>query len=402
MPAKRQLMWLLVVAMAVSGCSVHMAATGPGKKDLDVLQPSTHRDVVRAELGAPLSTGRDDDGNDYDVFSFVQGSGPLVRTLKTVFYLTADIFTLGLWEVIGTPLEGASRGTKMSTTVTYGPDLRVVKVEGVGQARAPTVLATAGGGEGNVSVVPDFKATVRENDLAIVIGIERYRGLPGSEYSKRDAALMKQYLSAMGFPERNIVLLTNDKASLSDIRKAVEVWLPNKARKEGIVFFYYSGHGAPDPATGEAYLVPFDGDPNYLSVTAYSLKDLYANLGKLDASEVMVVLDACFSGAGGRSVIAKGARPLVMTASAQAIPAHMAVLSATHGTQISASCPEKRQGIFTYYFLMAIKEGRKNLVDIYEYAAPRVEDEARKLNVSQTPALQPDPDRVKERFVLCR
>jgi len=77
-------------------------------------------------------------------------------------------------------------------------------------------------------------------------------------------------------------------------------------------------------------MVPFDGDPNYLAVTGYPLKRLYENLGKLPVAEVTVVLDAYFSGSGGRSVIAKGARPLVMSTTAVPVAKNMAVLSATH------------------------------------------------------------------------
>jgi len=192
---------------------------------------------------------------------------------------------------------------------------------------------------------------IGENDLAVIIGIEGYSSLPKSDYSYDDARLVRDYVRALGFKDRNIELITDEKATLSGITKTVDVWLRNKARENSRIFVYYSGHGAPDPATGEAYLVPYDGDPNYLSVTGYSLKRLYENLGRLPAVEKTVVLDACFSGAGGRSVLAKGARPLVMMASNITLPNNMVVLSATQGSQISTSSPEKGHGVFTYYFL---------------------------------------------------
>ena len=97
-----------------------------------------------------------------------------------------------------------------------------------------------------------------------------------------------------------------------DLTKYFEKWLPNNVENGGSVFVYYSGHGAPNPKTGDAYLVPYDGDPSFIDETGYSLKRLYATLGKLQAKEVIVALDSCFSGAGGRNVLAKGAKPLVM------------------------------------------------------------------------------------------
>ena len=249
-------------------------------------------------------------------------------------------------------------------------------------------------------VIPDFKDASRQNDLAIVIGIENYRNLPKSDFSKIDAESVKGYLKAMGFKDRNINCLTNDMATKTDIEKTVEAWLPNRIKSNSVVFFYYSGHGSPDPVTQEVYLVPFDGDPNYLSVTGYPMKRLYDNLGKLQVSEVIVILDACFSGAGGRSVLAKGARPLVINPESMMISPNMVVLSASQGAQISISSQEKGHGVFTYYFLKALSDGKKSIVDIYEYIKPQVEDEAKTLNVQQIPNLNPAPNELNGKFQL--
>lgn len=148
--------------------------------------------------------------------------------------------------------------------------------------------------------------------------------------------------------------------------------------------------------------MPYDGDPNYLEVTGYSLKRLYDNLGKLQVAEITVVLDSCFSGAGGRSVLAQGARPLVMMTTSTVLPSNMAVLSATQGSQISTSSPEKGHGIFTYYFLKAIKDGKKDIAEIYEYIKPLVEDDAKQINVQQSPSVSPDVEKIKGRFGLRR
>ena len=248
--------------------------------------------------------------------------------------------------------------------------------------------------------IPDFKAVPRQNDIAVIIGIENYQGVPKSDYSKSDAGLVKDYLKALGFQERNIEFITDDRATFSGITKTIEAWLPNRVKKDSRIFVYYSGHGAPEPKTGDAYIVPFDGDPNYLEVTGYPLKRLYDKLGKLEAQEVIVLLDSCFSGAGGRSVLAKGARPLVMMTEGLVLSQNMAVLSATQGTQISTSSPEKGHGIFTYYVLKAIKDGKKNIAEIYEYIKPLVEDEAKQLNVQQSPTISPDVEKLKGRFGL--
>jgi C-terminal peptidase prc len=277
-------------------------------------------------------------------------------------------------------------------------------------ASATPVSATAGNikakeaGAGTTNIEkPSFTAADRiwtDNDLAIIVGVERYQDLPAAEFSAGDARLVKDYLISLGMKERNVELLLNERATLSSIRKTIETWLPNRTRKDSRVLIYYSGHGAPDAASGEAYLVPYDGDPNYLSDTGYPLKRIYERLERLPAKEVIVVLDSCFSGAGGRSVLAKGARPLVMMAETPVIGNNMVVLSAAEGSQISTSSPDKGHGLFTYYFLKALTDGKKNAADVYEYIKPQVEDDAKAINVRQTPQISAKLEKIQNRFYL--
>lgn len=242
----------------------------------------------------------------------------------------------------------------------------------------------------------DVKPVINKNQYAVVIGIEKYRDIRGVEYAAADANIVKLYLNKlMGFSEENIVLLTNERATKSDIEKYLDRWLKNRVNEKSTVFIYYAGHGAPNPKTGNAYIVPFDGDPNYLESTAYSLKKFYTSLGELSAKQIIVALDSCFSGAGGRSVIAKGARPLVMAVDTPAdIKKNTIVFTAASGDQISTFYESGGHGLFTYYFLKGIrgdadaeKKGVITIEDLYQYIRPNVEREARLQNNEQTPQL---------------
>ena len=74
------------------------------------------------------------------------------------------------------------------------------------------------------------------NDLAVVTGIENYQGLPKSDFSKSDAVMVKDYLKALGFQERNIEFIANERATKSKIETAVEGWLPNKVKKDSRIY----------------------------------------------------------------------------------------------------------------------------------------------------------------------
>lgn len=262
----------------------------------------------------------------------------------------------------------------------------------VGGAKAPLQVI---GSLDELGGIPSFGIKENSANVAVVIGIEKYRTLPASDYSRQDAEKVAEYLVALGFPRRNIELITDERATRTDMEKALEVWLPSRLKPGGKVLIYYSGHGSPNPTTGEGYLVPYDGDPNYLAVTGYPLKRLYEKLGALSAKQVIVVVDACFTGTGGRSVLAKGARPITMKIKQEARPPSVRILTSSGGGQISLSDPERGHGIFTYHFLTALKGGKRDLAEIYDFISPRVEDDAKKQNVEQQPGISPETNQVK-------
>lgn len=68
--------------------------------------------------------------------------------------------------------------------------------------------------------------------------------------------------------------------------------------------------------------------------------------------------------------------------------------------QISTSYSEKALGLFTYYFLTALKDGKMTFADIYSYIKPMVEDEAKKMNVEQSPQLLPGLSLPSDKFSL--
>jgi uncharacterized caspase-like protein len=217
------------------------------------------------------------------------------------------------------------------------------------------------------------------------------------DFGVHDAKVMREYLiKTLGYPEENVAVLINEQAAKSDMEKYIERWLPNRVERDSTVFIYYSGHGAPDVRTSEGYLVPYDGDPTFLDVTGYPLKRLYEQLAKLLAKEVMVVLDSCFSGAGGRSVLPTGMRPAVITVENPILSTgRTVVLAASSGAQISNTYNKKSHGLLTYFFLKGLRgeadqdqDGKIELAELYAYLKPRVESVARReFNNEQTPQL---------------
>ena len=274
----------------------------------------------------------------------------------------------------------------------------IAKSKGDSGVKASRESASFTRAKADVDELPVLPPRTNKSAYAIVIGIEQYRQkLPKADFAVNDALTVTNYLiKVMGYPEQNIITLTGEHAAKSDLEKYFEKWLWTNVEKDRTVFVYISGHGAPNPQTGDAYLVPYDGDPSFIEETGYSLKRMYAALGKLPAKEIIVALDSCFSGAGGRSVIAKGARPLVMNLGNSAVRSkNITVMSASSSAQISSTYDEKGHGLFTYFMLKGIKnedvirpDGSIKTDDLFDYIKPQVERIARKqYNNEQTPQL---------------
>ena len=110
--------------------------------------------------------------------------------------------------------------------------------------------------------------------------------------------MFREYCTkALGVPEKHVRMY--EDATFGNIIAAVEQVKEISAAYEGDaeLIFYYAGHGVPDEKRNSAYLLPIDGNVSDIATTGYSLERLYGELANLNARNVTVFLDACFSGA---------------------------------------------------------------------------------------------------------
>ncbi len=253
-------------------------------------------------------------------------------------------------------------------------------------------------GSSETGKIASIDMTSGRNAYAVVIGVEQYRQkLPKADFATHDAQAMTEALAkVMGYPAENVITLINDQATHADLAKYVEKWLLKNAKTGSTVFVYFSGLGTSNPETGDVFLVPYDGDPSFIDQTGYSLKRMSDALKKLPAKEIIVVLDSCFSGAGGKSVLMEGARPLAINLQKSLVLSrNMTVLAAASGDQKCSSYQAKGQSLFTYYLLNGIKnedvilpDGTLDIGDLFSYLQPQVERVSLKRNNSiQSPQL---------------
>ena len=121
--------------------------------------------------------------------------------------------------------------------------------------------------------------------------------------------------------------------------------------------------GAPSTETQEAFLAPYDFNPNVdvNTYNAYRLKDLYADLSKIECRSLTIVLDTCFSGmTGDGQVLIQNISPVILPKleiSKQVLLSHpkVVVLTSTSNDRVSNWYPEKKHSLFTYLFLKGLQ-----------------------------------------------
>jgi len=137
---------------------------------------------------------------------------------------------------------------------------------------------------------------------ALVVGIAEYPNLEKKQqlqFTQADAeAIYSILISPEGgnYRAENVHKLIGSQATLANLTRELETWLPSVAKDNDRVLIYFAGHGF--IYDGRAYLAPQDIDPANGAASAYSMERLGAVVGgKIRARSKILITDACHSGA---------------------------------------------------------------------------------------------------------
>lgn len=248
---------------------------------------------------------------------------------------------------------------------------------------------------------PNLDSEIAVNDtkdpylVALVIANEHYAkeggGVQDVPFAIRDGAIFEAYIKkTLGAEDDNVIFLHDAtggkiRTALNDLNRRLEAY-DGKAR----AIVYYSGHGMPDEATKDAYLLPVDGRPDDPE-SAISTKSFYNRLNNMRSQNITVFLDACFSGSTREGVnLSKDARGVAIKYKESPVGNNTVVFSAAQGTETAHPYREKEHGMFTYYVLKKLQQskGAVSLGELADYVTREVKlKSSSKGNQSQTPSI---------------
>lgn len=235
-----------------------------------------------------------------------------------------------------------------------------------------------------VSAQSDRDAT-QADAVAVIVGNRDYaRGIPDVSFARNDARTMRDFVTrVLGVREGNVIELVDaSQAQLISVfgnrdDHRGKLW---QYTREGLsdVFVFYSGHGVPGLRDRRGYLLPVDADPGTPELNGYPLDQLLANLEKLKARSVTVVVDACFSGNSAGGWLVRSASPVFIKTAPVVQMDGIVLITAAQSDQVASWDAASGLGLFTKHFLEAARgaadterfgngDGQVTLGEIKEY-----------------------------------
>ena len=242
------------------------------------------------------------------------------------------------------------------------------------------------------------------NALALIIGVATSSRAPAATFADNDANVFSDFARrALGVPQSNIKVPTNDDASLVDLQVGVKRWLRGRIEDgKSDVYVFFAGDGLASSDGKDLYLLPHNGEPSLLEATSLLRNELFDVISNAKPKSATLFFDTCYSGLSrGKETLLASARPIVLTVKNQAAPSGFTVMSAASGQQISSGLDEAKHGLFSYYLMKGMEgpadansDRKITAGELHAYVRKNVERQAISLGREQTPELSGDGERV--------
>jgi hypothetical protein len=291
-------------------------------------------EIAHARLGQPVAAGFADAVFDQAAqFGATRGDSRPAASLRA-----GNLFLADGTSAPSAILEGVSKDGVVLLE-PYEGRLRLV-FRNPGRGRFMEV------GEGNRGLSAAVAQLVAGRTWVLAVGVSKYQKVPSLMYAASDAQLFSQFFSSQRGDPASVRLLTDEQATTTAIRAALNT-LANTAGPADTIVFTFSGHGALAKSGSDTWVGGTDMDPQSVETTAISLSDLRSALSQSSAAKVIGFFDFAHSGTAQSPV-----RPVPDLSS----PLKQVFFSASRDKEVSFEDPKLGggHGAFSYFAIKGL------------------------------------------------
>ncbi len=209
----------------------------------------------------------------------------------------------------------------------------------------------------DVDMIPASLVTGKQPRAVIIaIGVGTYLNeqVPVVKYASHDAAVMAEYLHAIGsVPRERMRILLDRQGVQQEFEETFKQWLRKRADAETVLYVYFSGRAVVDSSTGEVLLVPYDGtlfDPEHL----YPLSRLQRLVSQLPIQRAIFMFDASLDPSPGADLTTMPSPDWPSGMDEQWKDVEMWMVGNRNLQEANVYAREKH-GLFTYYLLRGLQ-----------------------------------------------
>ncbi len=206
---------------------------------------------------------------------------------------------------------------------------------------------------------PVITGAKARKDAAVLISMEDYQSLPDPPGVRADSAAMKDYfVQTHGVNAERVRQVTDgSRDQIVQTLKAAAAEVKNK----GTLWVYYGGYGGVDE-NGKRILLAKGAEAGNLRADAISLSEVVSIVSLSKAAQVMIVVDASFSGLdrSGERMFENGAAPETLATPASD---RVSVWMASTGLEPAPYYPQASHGMFSYLAAGALRGWADGVLD---------------------------------------
>jgi len=210
---------------------------------------------------------------------------------------------------------------------------------------------------------------------ALIIGINKYKEWNPLRTAVKDAEALKDILiQRYGFKKENVILRTDRNATRDGLIGDLRNMASGLGNRDNLLI-YFAGHGQLDDLTGDGYWIPTEGKLKKPSswISHSTIKNILSS-ERVRGKNIIIVADSCYSG-----TLLRGG-PSLLSINEQGYRKKLLKLASNRSRQVITSgglepvTDGGRDGhsLFAYYFLKALKDNDRDLIDLENLFHTRV------------------------------